>query len=351
MSPDEIKAACERTMDLALDRLGQRVRGEWRVRPSGIHRCDRAQVLAARLDPAEVIQLPRKLALAFEVGTKTHEIVQGNLPEVPSEETWDSGVMIGHSDLRLVREGILIDLKTINVEGYIEVAKKGPKPEHVAQVTWYAVQSKSIRAAIVYVNKNGSIPAGLKAPKDLNPTYLVCPLPMSRESIAIAQGMDARAEGIISHVTNKTLPAYQEVLECRWCDHKAACHKALVEDARAAAKLVFRHINTKVVGTTFREGGPDWTTCEPGHPLELAWDKDNPHGPRRTDGTAQAVKVLLGGEHIGFLPATGSPTAEIVSDHLAAGGTASARVNEITGGGPGKNHGINIEIELHGSDF
>jgi len=26
-------------------------------------------------------------------------------------------------------------------------------------------------------------------------------------------------------------------------------------------------------------------------------------------------------------------------------------VTEITGGGPGKNHGLNIEIELHGSDL
>jgi len=36
---------------------------------------------------------------------------------------------------------------------------------------------------------------------------------------------------------------------------------------------------------------------------------------------------------------------------LAAGGTVSCRVAEVTGGGPGKNHGLNIEIELHGSDL
>lgn len=349
MTPDDIKAACERTMDLALDRLGQRVRGEWKVRPSGIHRCDRAQVLAARLDPTETIQLPRKLALAFEVGTKTHEIVQGNLSEVPSEETWDSGVMTGHSDLRLVREGILLDLKTINVEGYVEVFKNGPKPEHVAQVTWYAVQAGCTGAAIVYINKNGTIPAGLK-PKtgDLDPTYQVLPIEVDE---TIAAGMDIKAHRILTHVKSGTLPRYEQVLECRWCDHKAACHKALADDARLTGAQRFRHINTKVVGTTFRKNGPDWTTCEAGYPLELEWDKDNPHGPRRADGTAQAVKVSLQGVHIGFLPATGSPTAEIVSDHLAAGGTASARVTEVTGGGPGKNHGLNIEIELHGSDL
>jgi CRISPR/Cas system-associated exonuclease Cas4 (RecB family) len=350
MNGDEIISKVQAMMNLALDRLGQRARGEWKVRPSGIHRCPRAQVLAARLDPQEVIQLPRKLALAFEVGTKTHEIIQGNLPEVPAEETWDSGVMTGHSDLRLVEDGILMDLKTINVEGYVEVFKSGPKPEHIGQVTWYAVQAGCSAAAIVYINKNGTIPAGLK-PKtgELDPTYQVLPLEVDP---AVARKMDIRAEVIKEHVKDGTLPRYEQVLECRWCEVKQACNKALVDQARQDGGQRFRHINTKVVGTTFRNGGPDWTTCEAGYPLELEWDKDNPHGPRRADGTAQAVKVLLEGAHIGFLPATGSPTAEIVSDHLAAGGTASAKVTEVTGGGPGKkNHGLNIEIELHGSDL
>ena len=349
MNGDEIISKVQAMMNLALDRLGQRARGEWKVRPSGIHRCRRAQVLAARLDPQEVIQLPRKLALAFEVGTKTHEIIQGNLPEVPAEETWDSGSMTGHSDLRLVEDGILMDLKTINVEGYVEVFKNGPKPEHIGQVTWYAVQAGCSAAAIVYINKNGTIPAGLK-PKtgELDPTYQVLPLEVDP---AVARKMDIRAEVIKEHVKDRTLPRYKQVTECRWCDHRAACQQALVIEARASVHE-WKHINSKVVGTTFRAGGFNWPeVLTAGSPLVLEWDKDNPHGPRRVDGTAAAVRVIAEGHHIGFLPATGSPTAEIVSDHLAAGGSFSCRVTEVTGGGPGKNHGLNIEIELHGSDL
>ena len=168
---------------------------------------------------------------------------------------------------------------------------------------------------------------------------------------AKAAAMDERAEGILGHVKAGTLPRYEQIVECRWCDHKAACQSALVAEAKAGAHE-WRHINSKVVGTTFRAGEYDWPTIlVPGAALELVWDKDNPHGPRRGDGTAAAVKVISEGHHLGFLPATGSPTAEIVSDHLAAGGTASCRVTEVTGGGPGKNHGLNIEIELHGSDL
>lgn len=341
----------ENIIEESLRRLAVRPRGAWKVRPSGIHRCGRAQVLASRLDPEETFELNPKTALAFAVGTAIHEIIQGQLPEVPAEEAWDSGTMTGHSDLRIIRDGasyVLADIKTINVEGYIEVAKKGPKPEHVAQANWYAVQAGCPYGAIVYVNKNGTIPAGMKADKDLNPTFQVLPFDVDP---ALAAEMDEKAQFILDHVKAGTLPRYEQVIECRWCDHKAACQAALVTEAKASAHE-WRHINSKVVGTTFRAGGFNWSeVLTAGSALVLEWDKDNPHGPRRADGTAAAVKVIAEGHHIGFLPATGSPTAEIVSDHLAAGGTVSCRVTEITGGGPGKNHGLNIEIELHGSDL
>lgn len=341
----------ENVMEEALRRLAVRPRGEWKVRPSGIHRCARAQVLASKLDPEETFELNPKTALAFAVGTAIHEIIQGKLPEVPAEEQWNSGAMTGHSDLRIIRgveSLVLADIKTCNVEAYLEVAKKGPKPEHVAQANWYAVQAGCPFGAIVYVNKNGTIPAGLKADKDLNPTYQVHPFDVDP---ALAAEMDDKARGILDHVKAGTLPRYEQVLECRWCDHRAACQAALVADAKSGDRE-WRHINSKVVGTTFRAGGFNWSeVLTAGSPLVLEWDKDNPHGPRRTDGTAAAVKVIAEGHHIGFLPATGSPTAEIVSDHLAGGGTVSCRVTELTGGGPGKNHGLNIEIELHGSDL
>lgn len=330
----------------AFERLGARPRGAWKVRPSGIHRCSRAQVLASRLDPDEMIQLPVRLAAAFEFGTAVHELIQRSLPEVPAEETWDSGVMTGHSDLRMTEDGILVDLKTINVEGYVEVAKNGPKQEHLEQVSWYAVQAGCAAAAIVYINKNGTIPATMKKGLELDPLWQVCPIEVDR---FVAKAMDNKAQVIKDHVAAGTLPKFAEIVECRWCDHRTACYAARAKEA--TTEQDWRHINSKVVGTTFRAGGYDWTQAESGTALELAWDKDNPHGPRREDGTAQAVKVLLEGHHIGFLPASNSPTAQIVSDHLAAGGTASARVTEITGGGPGKNHGMNIEIELHGSDL
>ena len=343
-----IREHVEEIMGEVLRRLSQRPRGEFRVRPSGIHKCARAQVLASRLDPDEVIELSPKTALAFAVGTAIHEIVQGEIPEVPAEEEWNSGVMVGHSDLRILRKGesfILADIKTINVEGYIEVAKKGPKPEHVDQATWYAVQAGCPYGAIIYINKNGTIPAPLRKDLEVDPTFQVHEFNVNPLA---AERMDDKARDILDHVKAGTLPRYEQVTECRWCDHKAACQSALVTEAKASAHE-WRHINSKVVGTTFRT--VDFSALEVGTALVLEWDKDNPHGPRRADGTAAAVKVLYNQVHLGFLPATGSPTAEIVSDHLAAGGTASCRVSEVTGGGPGKNHGINVEIELHGSDL
>jgi len=342
-----VKKITEALITRALEANAIRPRGAWKVRPSGIHRCPRAQVLASGLDPDENIKLNPKTGLAFAVGTAIHEIIQNAIPDVPAEETWDSGVMTGHSDLRIIKPGILVDLKTINVEGYLDVAKKGPKPEHIGQVTWYAVQAGCDHAAIVYINKNGTIPASLKADKDLDPVFQVMEVEVNPET---ARQMDNRAEDILAHVTNKTLPRYAEVVECRWCEVKAACQKALMAQAQQDSGHRWRTMASKVVGTTFRDG-LDFSAIAAGDPLELAWDKDNPYGPRRDDGFAQAVKVFHKGEHLGFLPATGSPTAEIVSDHLAAGGSVSCQVSEVTGGGPGKNHGINVEIRLHGSDL
>ena len=138
------KEIAEKVITEAIDRLATRPRGPWKVRPSGIHRCGRAQVLSSGLDPEETFKLNPKTGLAFAVGTAIHEIIQGQIPEIPAEEEWDSGVMTGHSDLRVDVQGkpfVLIDIKTINVDGYVEVAKNGPKPEHVAQANWYATQA------------------------------------------------------------------------------------------------------------------------------------------------------------------------------------------------------------------
>jgi len=365
---DHIIETVDRHIETALSVLAVRERGPWKVRPSAIHKCLRAQVLSSELDPSEQIVLPLKTALAFELGTAIHQVIQSRL-SLPSEEQWRSKTMTGHSDLRDPVENILIDLKTINVEGYLDVSRKGPKPEHVGQVSWYAAQAGCKHAAVVYINKNGTIPAELSKsiPMDVqtiwkrgglvpgfNPTWQVIPIVVSSY---VVEEVERRARTVLEHVELGSVPDYKEVVECRWCDVKDLCRKRLVDDA-AKSNHRWRHINTKVVGTTFREG-LDLSTFKEGDALELVWDKDNPHGPRREDGTAQAVKVLVptGSDHpmagmqVGFLPASNSPTAEIVSGHLAAGGKADAIVTELTGGGPHKNHGLNIEVRLHGSDF
>lgn len=349
MNQEEISKKVSIVIQEALLRLGSRERGEWRVRPSGIHRCLRAQVLAAELDPAEVIQLPAKTALAFEVGTAIHQLIQGALPELPAEEQWHSPNMHGHSDLRIVEDQLLIDLKTINVEGYLDIAKNGPKPEHVSQVSWYAHFAGCKSAAVVYINKNGSIPPSLK-PRNLdvaalNPTFQVCPITVD---LAVVEEAEERAATVFKHKNAGTLPAFASVPECRWCEVAKTCH---AREAESSSQQQWQQFHSKVVGVTFRDAGFDLHDLAEGEPLQLVWEPDNQHGPRLEDGTAAAVKVLARGVHIGYLPASNSPTATVVATHFKKGGSVSCKVSALTGGTDGKNKGINVDVQLHGNDF
>lgn len=87
-----------------------------------------------------------------------------------------------------------------------------------------------------------------------------------------------------------------------------------------------------------------------GDALRLEWEPTNEYGPRMPDDETQAAAIMVFGPtgvQVGYLPATGSPTASIVARHLRAGGVASATVIECTGGVDGReNHGRNVEIML-----
>ena len=92
---------------------------------------------------------------------------------------------------------------------------------------------------------------------------------------------------------------------------------------------------SKVVGTTFAEGGQDaLSSLKRGDLLVLQKEPNNKYDP-------QAIAVRLSnGKRIGYLP---SKTANSI--YASVGDGIKCTVSEVTGGGSLKNFGCNIFIE------
>jgi hypothetical protein len=111
-----------------------------------------------------------------------------------------------------------------------------------------------------------------------------------------------------------------------------------------------RTIRSKVVGVTF--DNPDGASrqaiikrfCDAGMELEIRPEPDNPH-----DENALGVWVRTGGHfgsrglQIGYIR---SELADELGESLEKGCEISARILEVTGGGRGKNFGVNIELRV-----
>jgi hypothetical protein len=109
-------------------------------------------------------------------------------------------------------------------------------------------------------------------------------------------------------------------------------------------------IRSKAVGVTF--DNPDGTSrqaiikrfCDAGMDLEIRPEPDNPH-----DENALGVWVRKGGHfgsralQIGYVR---SELADELRKTLEQGCEVSARILEVTGGGRGKNFGVNIELRV-----
>lgn len=352
-------------------------------RASGIYRCERAQVLEAK-----IAHLPReydaKSILTLQTGHFMHAMMQARFPDVPSEEEWRSPWMGGHSDQRWpTPPGVMDDYKTINGDGYVKVVTSGrPKNEHIVQASWYAIRAKEAGhpchfGRIVYLNKNGSIPksskdAWKKFAAHYKTTYGTEPSPILHvlrfeACPKIAAAADAKAKRIRDYVAAGTVPDCKEAGICWDCREVDAAIAKLAdqpfpddvaetpqfqewEAADPLGRLVrWSRWPSKIVGRTFR-GIDDQAVLgllKPGHRMRLEWDWQNPHGPRLPSGHAAAIKVIheTTNTWLGFLPARQSPTAAKVALILKSGGQAWAEVAELTGGTPDKpSVGINLYI-------
>jgi hypothetical protein len=248
--------------------------------------------------------------------------------------------------------GEIWDLKTTSGEAFAEVALAGePKAHHVGQVNWYAYHAGYKRWALIYLNKNGTVPKAAQA--KLKAAY-----PDGAPSLVLAFGgdvvepveEDSKALRIIDAIAERRLPslAANQGDGCRWCYMKAHCEAEAIRESAAGAGLKHAEWNSKVAGTTFRKASFPLGELEPGEALELVWEPDNQHAPVEA-GQSIAVAVYARGEHIGYLPSKDSPTASLVAAHIRTGGEARALVEEVTGGTAGKaNHGVNIRIKLLG---
>jgi hypothetical protein len=104
------------------------------------------------------------------------------------------------------------------------------------------------------------------------------------------------------------------------------------------AKLFF----TKVAGVTKRT--PDGESRQkiikelsPGDSVELVREPENPHD-------SDAIKVIAGGEHIGYLP---SRTATDLAREMDRGARCEALISDITGGERGKpTRGVNLQVRV-----
>lgn len=375
MHSERLKAVEEASLEALQAAYTRGEQGGVKVpRPSGIYRCERAQVLEGVL-AAEAAEAgggfkgeaySARTMLAFYLGTAAHTLLQaGALDKAPGpNQCFTELKVIGRRNGRVTMTGSadfafpnrnggeIWDLKTTSGEGFAEVALAGePKAHHVGQVNWYAYHAGYKRWAVIYLNKNGTVPKAAQ-PK-LKAAY-----PDGAPSLVLAYGGDVyepveedeKALRIIDAIAARRLPslAANQGDACRWCYLKATCEAEAIRESAAGAGLKHAEWNSKVVGTTFRQASFPLEELEAGEEVDLRWEPDNQHAPVE-DGRSIAVGVWARGEQIGYLPSTGSPTASLVAAHYRAGGLARATVEEVTGGTAGKaNRGVNLRIKLLG---
>lgn len=94
---------------------------------------------------------------------------------------------------------------------------------------------------------------------------------------------------------------------------------------------------TKIVGVSF-EGRQDVVAgLEPGLPLELVREPNNPHD-------CNAIAVRFGALQLGYVR---RPIAKHIAPNIDGGERYSARVGSVTGGGADKHVGVNIAVRRH----
>jgi len=189
---------------------------------SQLHRCIRALVLEQAKDTPRA-PLPARALLAFKVGHAVHELIQAKL-DAKCEERWETPFVIGHSDARM--GNLLIDFKTTHADEFIRISKEGPKWEHQLQVNWYAIRSDCQYGAVVYINKNGRLTdqqreqTGWKGEDEWIKAWRFKP------DADLAQAYEEKAERMLKHVEEGSLPEYDEIDECRFCNVRSACESA-----------------------------------------------------------------------------------------------------------------------------
>lgn len=291
------------------------------LRPSNMHRCERALTLTIRALPF-TSTTPVVALVAMNFGTHVHRKIQAALPDLVHEKKVKGPWLCGSMD---TQDGSImgIDWKTINRKGFLQRgAKQVAEESHALQSSWYARHAGLPQAGVVYIGKppDGSPPEKLDTGKNL--------VAFSADvDTSEPHPYDLKLERIRAHHKAQSLPPYVAMDECRWCLVRSECW---------ARMPVERELHTKLVGH-YAANDPERLASalatQEGDRLELIWESTNDFGPRLSDDEtkAAAVMVLHEGRHIGYLPATDSPTADQVARHLRNGGQAIATVTQCTG--------------------
>lgn len=311
------------------------------IRPSNLGGCERKIAIQETLigDGAGpwIETIPAALATKFDFGTHIHRVIQGAIPDLAHEIKVAYRGIPGTFDTRV--DGCVIDWKTIERKGAAAIKKAGKaREDHHGQVNLYAVAdapSGTSRAAVGYIIKDGETATTFDADH-----ILIFSGPID---VALADAWANKADRIRAHVAAESLPVYEPVLECRWCPVKAECFRRMPVEAEQ---------HSKIVGSTMAE--PErlaaFMALAQGDELRVEWEPSNAFGPRMSDDDTKAAAVMVfgpDGRQVGYLPATGSGTADGIARHLRNGGRVKATVKELTGGVAGKeNRGVNVLLLL-----
>ncbi len=236
-----------------------------RLSASQAHRCQRALVLETA--STRPVPVGIKGLVAFSIGHAVHELIQMAYttrrectrcseelrfgasfcpscghpqPSDPDplaqdfgiEEEWWNDYCIGHSDLNMRAESLMIDFKTAHVDDFYSIALSGqPKDYHLLQDNWYGHMAGCETGAIVYVNKNGRLTDAMKRQKKWTQESDLFAAFRFRIDSELAREYDHKGREILAHVEAKTLPEYQDHPDCGYCPVATACSRALRREA------------------------------------------------------------------------------------------------------------------------